>query len=444
MLRLSRLALWLALQVSSASWFMALWVLGGLAALCGALTYAELASRYPNIGGEFHFLTLAYGRNLGFLFVWARLSVMQTGALATVAFVFGDYAQNILPLGSAGSALWAGLAILVLTLFNLAGLSNARRVQLFMESLALAAVVIVILAGLFFVSSPELGGQALQSAPAGKSIENTTDSLNALGLGLVFVLLTYGGWNEAAYLSAEVKDARRAMVRALLLGTGLVMLLYIAINLAYLNALGLDGLRASKTPAASVVGLAFGPVGEHLLTLGIAIAALSTLNVTLLTGGRALCAMGQTSPVLARLGQWDRDNSVPRNALILQAVISLALVAFGATTADGFSAMIAFSAPAFWLFLLLTGLSLFLLRRHPHKAASSYTVPLYPLVPALFCTICAYMLWSSLGYVSFVFGSGETQRLSGLLGMGVLGLGVPVLIWVRLRERRLERFPGKF
>jgi amino acid transporter len=126
-------------------------------------------------------------------------------------------------------------------------------------------------------------------------------------------------------------------------------------------------------------------------------------------------------------------------ALLVQGAISLVLVGFGAFTNDGFSAMVAFSAPAFWLFLLLTGIALFILRyRETGNTPSSsgrFRVPLYPLTPALFCLSCGYMLWSSFGYVRFVFNSGDTQRLSGLAGLGVLALGIPLLLWLKKRAQ---------
>lgn len=404
--------------------FIGLWIAGGVAALAGALCYAELATRHPSIGGEYHFLRLAFGRGTGFLFVWARMAVIQTGTIASIAFVFADYAQALLPLPGPGPALWAGLSVIVFTLLNLAGLTASRSVQLVLEGLALAAVAAVIVAGLLI----EPGAAAVAPAASDGAAAG-----QGLGLALVFVLLTYGGWNEAAYLSAEVRGGARSMVRALVGGVALVAGLYIAINLAYLHALGLEGLRATPTPAADIARALGGEAAAAVLALAIIIASLSTLNVTILTGGRAVCALGRELPALRRLGDWDDARSTPAAALLIQGAVSLALVAYGATARDGFAAMVAFGSPVFWLFLLLTGLSLFVLRRRSTGPTPSgaFSVPLYPFVPILFCATCAYMLWSSIGYASFLFGQGGDARLAGWLGLVLLGLGLPLALWAR-------------
>ncbi len=210
-----------AQNVANETTYIALWVAGGLITLIGALVYAELASAYPSGGGEYHFLSRGLGRPVGLMFAWARITVIQTGAIAAVAFVYGDYAQQLLPLGAWGPAVHAILALTVLTVVNLTGATRGKGFQLLLTGLTMVAVVSVVIAGLAmtrpFPPAP---------VPAGSS---------TLGVALIFVLLTYGGWNEAAYLSAEITDARRNMVRVLMIATVVIMLIFLLMNLAFLK-----------------------------------------------------------------------------------------------------------------------------------------------------------------------------------------------------------------
>ena len=396
------------------SWqVLALWGVGGLAALAGALSYAELASRFPSIGGEYHFLRLAWGARVSALFMWARVAVMQTGAIATVGFVAGDYAASLWPDGPS-PALWAGMAVIVVTLANMASLEIGRQGQRWLVGAVLAAILMVIIAAPFVAA-----GSVPQSNPAPGS--------TGIGLALVFVMLAYGGWNEAAYLSAEVKGGPSGMVRALVGGLLLVILLYLALNAALLWGLGRDGLAATPAPATALMNAAFGPLAAALLGAAVVAASLSTMNATVITGARAMCAIGRDIPALAFIGKWDNARSVPRTALAVQAVVALALTAYGATARDGFTAMVAFGAPAFWLFLALTALSLFRLRA-THPGASGFTVPLYPVIPLLFLGACLVMLWSAVDYARFLLGASEGGRLAGTLGIGLLLAGLP-LVW---------------
>ena len=401
-----------ALNVSSEAWFIGAWVLGGIATLIGALVYAELAAAYPSTGGEYHFLTRAYGQPVGFLFAWARTTVIQTGAIAAVCFVLGDYAQQLYSLGTYGSAIYGATGLLILTLINLAGTyesKTAQNILTVLEAVALAAIA--------FVGFLYGGGVARPAPPADAS-------LGALGLAMVFILLTYGGWNEAAYLSADLKNVKRDMIRILLIGTAVVTVLYVAINLAYLNVLGLEGLRKSDAVAAAVMNAGFGAWGAIILSVVVIFAALSTINASIFTGARVYHALGQDLQ-LQRLKIWNVEGNNPRNAIIAQSLIAFGLLLFGAVSKGGFSAMVEYTAPVFWFFILLVGLSLFVLRVKDPRKERPFRVPLYPVTPILFCLICAYLLYSSLVYTGY----------GAMVGIVVLLAGIPLLGFVRKRRR---------
>lgn len=399
-----------ALFAGSTWAFMGVWLLGGLVTLIGALCYAELGSTYPHAGGEYHYLSRAFGRTLGILFAWARGTVIQTGAIAAVAFVYGDYASTVMPFGSYSVAIHAALAIIVFTGINLIGTLQGKLAQHIFTVLDVAAILMLTLAG-FLVSS-----QGGFSAPA--PTNPGAVSWGGIGLAMVFVLLTYGGWNEAAYLSAELRDVKRNMARTLVISIGFVVLVYVLVNLAYVNALGLEGLQKSNTAAADVMRRAFGDTGAFILTLFICGAALSTLNATIFTGARVYYALGRDLTGLRGLGVWSARGANPVNAFLMQGGIALALVLLGAFTRDGFQTMVEYTAPVFWFFMLLVGVSLFVFRWREPERERPFRVPLYPLTPLLFLLTCGYMLYSSLVYTG----------LGALVGVAVLAVGLPLLL----------------
>jgi amino acid transporter len=399
-------------SAGSGSAMLAAWVLGGLVSLAGAMCYAELAAAYPSAGGDYHFLTRALGPGVGFLFGWARLTVIPTGSLALLAFVFGDYSADALGVREAASGLAAALVVAV-TLLNLAGLRPARGVQNALTTALVLGLVALVAVG--FLVEPAPPGPA----PAGPP---------AFGLAMVFVLLTYGGWNEAAYVSAELRGGRRAIAVALGLSLALVTILYVLANAAYLRALGLGGMAGASAVAADVLERGAGPWGARAFALLVAAAVVTSANATLFMGARQVWAFGRDFPLFAPLGRWDGRAGAPANAVVVQGAIALALVGFGAASRSGFEEMVAYTAPVFWLFFLLTGVSLFVLRRRDRGAPRPFRVPLYPLTPLVFCCSCAFLLWSSLAHA----GPGA------IAGVAVLAVGL-VPLWMSSRRAALRR-----
>lgn len=396
--------------------YIGLWLAGGLVMLVGALCYAELGAGYPDRGGEYHYLNLAWGRQVSLLFAWARGTVIQTGAIAVVAFIYGDYAQRLLPLGDYGSAWHATLVVLALTALNILGTHESKRLQVMFTGITLLALVTVIIAGLL------LAEPVADPAPA--AADTGGNLAGMLGMGMVFVLLTYGGWNEAAYLSGELRNPGRNMSRVLLLGTLVVTGVYLLANLVFVNIFGLEGLRQSSAIGADLMTIVAGPWGGVLLSALICITAVSTLNATILTGSRVYYALGRDVPQLSMLGAWNDRAATPVRALVVQCLITLPLLLFGALSENGVQSMVAYTAPVFWLFMFLTALSLLRLRRlHPDRTRP-FKVPLYPLLPLMFAASCLGLFWSSALYA----GAGA------LLGLAILAAGLPLLLLQRPAE----------
>ncbi len=402
------------------------WLLGGAMSLIGALCYAELATAYANAGGDYHFLRRAYGNSVSFLFAWARFSVISTGSIALLAFVFGDYVNQVLPLGGLSSAwssaIYGAAVVIVLSLVNIRGIRAGAATQTWLTAIEVGGLLLIVLAAIYIVA-----GGGTQEVPV--PVQAGEGGVHvSFGLAMVFVLLTYGGWNEAAYISAELEDGRRNMVKALILSIVIITTLYLLVTWAYWRGLGMQGMSASDALAADLLGRAFGPLGEKLISVMIAVAALTSINATMIVGARSSYAAGCDWPVLAKLGCWNAERDTPVNALVVQCIAALLLIALGAWAGSGFKAMVEFTAPVFWLFFLLSGISLFVLRAREPSTERPFKVPLYPVLPLLFCAMCAYMLWSSLSYV-------YNQSLGGLnaawVGVAVLALGVVLLMLIK-------------
>ncbi len=398
------------------------WLLGGGMSVVGALCYAELATTYPHPGGNYYYFLRAFGKNLAFLFAWARMTVIQTGSIALLAFVFGDYASQIVNLGGYSSSLYAALAIAALTSLNITSVQQGKWTQNLLTIAKVLGLLLVVVVGLAFTST---------SAPIA-SAEPT--SKTTFGLAMVFVLLSYGGWNEAAYISAELYDVRRNMIRVLLWSIGIITGIYLLVNLAYIQGLGLSGMAGSEAVAADLMRRAVGKSGAGFISLLVTVSALGAINATIFTGARTNYALGQDFPLFAWLGRWDERTSTPTNALLVQGAIALALVLLGSLTREGFETMVAYTAPVFWFFFLLAGVSLLVLRVREPNVPRPFRVPLYPLTPILFCAICAYLLYSSLTYIQSLNQSYLSASIGALVGVAVLIAGAPLLLVVHRRQ----------
>jgi amino acid transporter len=391
--------------------FYLLWIAGGAVSLVGALCYAELATAYPSAGGDYHFLQRAFGRAVSFLFGWARLVVITTGAIALLGYTFGDYASNLLSLGPRSTAIYAALAVLVLTWVNLLGIRETKGTQNALTSLLVLGVIAVTVTGVLLVAP---------AAPAAAPSE-PKPWMAGVPFAMLFVLFTYSGWNEAAYVSAELKD-RRSMVVALSVSIGLVTLLYLAMNYAYVRGLGLQGVAKSETVAADLMKLQFGAAGAQVISAVVCLAALTSINATIIAGARSNYALGRDWPLFGRLGRWEARTDAPRNSLFVQGAVALALVVAGAFT-DQVRTMIEYTSPVFWFFFMLVGIGLIVLRARDPGTPRPFKVPLYPLTPVIFIATCAYLLYSSLAYV----------KGGAWAGVAVLAVGV-VLLALNVRQ----------
>jgi len=406
--------------VESPALFVGVWIAGGVFSVIGALCYAELATAFPSAGGEYHFIGRAYGRPLAFLYGWARMTVIVAGSIAVFAYLFGDYMSRVIHLGPQSSAIWAALVVVVLTAVNYAGIREGKLTQNVFTVLECGGLVLIVVAGFAFAPDPAPPAAAPGGAPWYMGA--------GIGSAMVFVLFTYGGWNDAAYISAEVRDRRRNMVRALLASIGIVTLLYVLVNLAYLKGLGYDSMARSDAVAADLLKRAWGPAGEKLISVMIAIAALTSVNGSMIVGARSNYALGRDWPVFGFLARWDEASGSPRAAMLVQGALALALVVFGAVQNAGFKGLVEYSLPVFWGFFMLTGIALFVLRVKEPRAERPFSVPGYPFVPGIFVLTCGYLLYSSLAY----------HGKHALMGLGVLAVGAVIMLFANRRRNAVS------
>ncbi len=396
--------------------FMAAWAFGGMASLIGALCYAELATAFPSAGGDYHFLHRAFGRRLAFLFAWARIAVIQTGTIALLAFVFGDYASQLFgQTGAVSSAFYAGAMVIALTLINVAGVRQGTTMQNVFTILQVGGVLLLAAAGLLF-AGPYAGAEAASSGSAATSA--------SFGLMMVFVLLTFGGWNETAYVSAELRGSRKRMASVLVASIAVITALYLLVNFAYLRVLGLEGMAASDAVAADMMRAVFAEGGAVFISLLVALAAVTSANATVFTGARTNYALGRDFPAFSFLGRWNGNSGTPVNALLAQGVVALLLIGLGAWTRGGFASIVEYTAPVFWFFFLLVGIALMVLRYREPNTERPFRVPFYPLTPILFCLTSGYLLYSSLAYTG----------MGALVGIGVLTAGAVLQFFITRRE----------
>jgi len=389
--------------LGSAPGILGLWLLGGFLALAGALCYAELATAIPREGGDYVYLTRAYGPWVGFLFGWSQLAVVRPGDIALMAFIFARYAQKLYPLAGYSQPFYAGAAVVVLTVTNILGVKTGKWTQNILTVAKVIGMLAIIIVGL---SAPAL----LPSPEPSGSI-----SWGGLDLALILVMFTFGGWNEMAYVAAEIKNPRRNIVRGLVAGTIAVTVLYLLMNGAFLSSLGVSQMAASQAVAVDAVARVFPEAAGRTIAVLICISALGAVNGLIFTGARISYALGAGHLAFRPLGTWHQRLGTPVFALATQGVLSLAIVLLAGSFLD----TIIYTAPVVWLFFLGTALAVFVLRRQEPDLVRPYRISGYPLPPIIFSLCCLFMLYSSVLYALAKVPWG-LALLSGVLLIGAI------------------------
>lgn len=412
-----------AANVGSSSGLFLVWLIGGILSFVGALCFAEMATAFPDAGGDYHFLRKAYGRKLAFLFAWSRFAVIHTGFIAILAYVFADYVGAVVPLGAHGTGFLAVGTIVLLCLINLRGARSGMEAQTGFVSIVVCGMLALGAAGAWMSFN---GIPPLNDAPV------TWHS--QYGTAMIFVMLAYGGWSDAATLSSELRAGPRGMVITLIGGMVLVTVLYTLVNWAYVRCLGHAGLAASNAPAAAAMNVAFGRGGELLLVGAVAVTSIAVMNALLIAGARTIYAAARDSGMLGSVGTWDGARGIPTSALLTIGALALLEAALAGLTHGAFDTLVDFVSPVYWFFLTLSGIAVIVLRVRYPQVPRPFRVPLYPLLPLLFAATSAYVLYATLAYT----------KVGALAGIAVLVLGMFLLPWLDrdTKGRRVAPHPA--
>jgi APA family basic amino acid/polyamine antiporter len=381
---------------------LAAWVVGGAVALAGAFAYAELGQLMPRAGGQYVYLRDAWHPVVGFLYGWALLFMIETGAMAAVAIAFAQYALKL----AGGSAAWsrpvAVATIVVLSAVNYVGVKPGSRVLNVFVVLKVAALAAIILFAWIVPAAPSwLTAGRTGQAPAGAL---------AFGAALIPILFAYGGWQNANYVAEEMRDPERHLPRSLVVGTLVVVAIYVLVNIAYLRALGLEGLAATTTPAADAAARWLGSAGERFVSAAIAISTFGFLDLAILAPTRVYYAMAADGAFVPALAKLHPRYHTPALAIVVQSTWAILLALTGE-----YGDLLDTVVFADWIFFGLTVAGLFVFRRKL-AGRSGFRTPGYPWLPAFFVTVAVIVVFSTI----------RTAPVRSLVGAGLLLLGIPV------------------
>jgi len=402
-----------ARQVHTPALILGAWALGGLVALAGALVYAELAARCPQVGGQYAYLREAYHPAVAFVYGWGLLLVTQSGGMAAVAVTFARYFLELI--GAAGMEKpVAALALAVLALINCLGVRTGGTVQDVFMVLKIAAIAALIGCGLLLAEQPHSLSRPVVGEPL------SFDLLTAFGAALIPVLFAFGGWQTSSFISGELRQPRRDLPRGLVLGTAGVVLLYVGVNLVCVLVLGPQGLAATTAPASEVMRALLGEPGARLIAIGIAISTLGFLSQSILTAPRVYFAMAQDRVFFKRVGRVSARTRVPLVAILLQAAAAIVIAISGR-----YEQILSYVVAMDFIFFGTTAACLFVFRRRGAAAAAGpigFRAPGHPWTTLFFIAV-SFLVVANTFY---------KYPMESLTGLGLVLSGVPVyLLWRR-------------
>ena len=402
-----------ARHVTTPGLTIAVWLLGGVIAMAGALVYAELADRRPYVGGQYAYLRDAYGSTPAFLYGWSLLLVIQSGGMAAVAITFARYFGELTALALPDSVV-AAAVLLLLVAINCLGVRAGGTVQSFLMVLKIAAIAILVLVGWWLAPA-----SSEYLAPTASHSESNT--IAAIGAAMTPVMFSYGGWQTASFVAAELRDPRRDLVRALLWGVAGVIILYTAVAFVCVYALGPASLANSPTPAADVMRLALGDKGATLIALGIAISALGFLSQGMLTAPRVYFAMAEDGLFFRKVAELSRTTRVPVIAILLQGLAAIAIALSGT-----YGQILSYVVSVDFIFFGLTGFALFVFRRRD-PAGAGFNAPGHPVTTGLFVLACALIVLATV----------ISNPINSAIGFAILAAGIPVCRYWQRKSSRL-------
>jgi APA family basic amino acid/polyamine antiporter len=371
-----------ASQLSNGGQILLVWMIGGVVALTGALSFAELAARYPGTGGVYIYLREAYGDLVAYLYGWTSLTVITSGAIAALCIAFARYFSSLTGIGGSAQVPLALGALATVTFVNIVGVKWSALFSSFMTVLKVAGIGLIVAVCLTYGQSlsENLGFQAGESVNV------------SFGLALVGVLWSYGGWHHASYVGGEVFNANKVLPKALITGAIVVTATYILVNLAYMSVLSIEEISSSKAVATDAL-LKVTAIGGMLIAALISLSTIGTAGIFTLSAPRIYFVMGADKVFFPWLADIHPVFGTPLKAIALQSAWAAVLLVFWGT----FESLATYVVFMDWIFMTLGAIALFIFRKRIHlPSAGMYTVPLYPLIPLLFIGISIWFLVSTL------------------------------------------------
>jgi APA family basic amino acid/polyamine antiporter len=401
-----------ARHVGTPGLIIGVWVLGGIIAMAGALVYAELADRRPHVGGQYAYLRDAYGSTPAFLYGWSLLLVIQSGGMAAVAITFARYFDQLTALALPDGVV-AAAVLLLLVAINCLGVRAGGTVQSGLMVLKILAIALLVLAGWWFApANPDY-----ITPPPGHS---SAGMVAAVGAAMTPVMFSYGGWQTASFVAAEMRDPRRDLVRALLWGVAGVVILYTAVAFVCVFALGTSGLAQSPTPAADVMRLALGSKGATLIAIGIATSALGFLSQSMLTAPRVYFAMAEDGLFFREIAKVSQSTRVPVMAILLQGAAAIVIALSGT-----YGQILSYVVSVDFIWFGLTGAALFVFRKRDPGGAG-FNAPGHPVTTGLFVLACALVVIATVA----------SNPVNSAIGFLILAAGVPACRYWQRRNRQ--------
>lgn len=399
------------LEIQSGFVLMMLWVVGGITALCGALTYAELGAALPRSGGEYNFLTQIYHPMAGFVSGWVSATIGFAAPTALAAITFGKYLAASVPVIDATFS--ACVLVIVLTTVHCTTHRNSGGLQLVFTVLKVGVICIFCLMALLLVDEP----QPINFMPIVGDMDLMISG--AFAVSLIFVNYAYTGWNAATYLTSELEDPQRNLPTVLMMGTLVVLVLYLALNFTFLYVAPVDAMTGKVEIGFIAAQHAFGPAGAAMMGLVLAALLISTVSAMIMAGPRVLQVIGQDFPSFGFLGQTNADG-VPALAIAVQSLLTLLFI----LTAT-FESILVFSGFTLALNTMLAVAGIFVLRWRDPDRPRPYRTFMYPLPPLIYLGLTCWTLIYIL-----------VQRpAEGLLGLGLIALGALFYVFTRFMDR---------
>ena len=387
---------------------LALWIIGGLVALCGVFSYSELGAMFPRSSGEYNFLSRAYHPAFGFLAGWVSATVGFAAPIALAAMAFGEYAKSIFG-GSPPIALAIGVVWLV-SIVQLCGVQHSSNFQLIATALKVVLIAAFLIAG-FLMGAP----QPISFAPSASDLAHIASA--PFAIGLVFVMYSFSGWNAATYIIGEMRMPQRNLPRAMLTGTSIVLLLYVALNAVFLRTAPIDSL-AGQIDVASIAGsYIFGDLGGRIVAAMICIGLVSSISAMMWIGPRVMMTMGEDIPAI-RLFARKSGNGAPAYAILFQLAVATVML-----FTRSFEAVLDFTQFALLFCSFFTVLGVIKLRVTHPDLPRPYRAFGYPLTPAVFLLVTAFMMYYLL----------MERPLQAFLGMLIMMSGLAIYAIFRRR-----------